>query len=52
MEKGRIWGKRWMRYGMPHLPSCIIFTGCIHGRPSCGLILKVLLEGCNKVLVD
>ncbi len=37
---------------LPELPSYTIFTGSIYGIPSCRLILKVLLDGCNKVPIE
>ncbi len=52
MEKGRVWGKRWMRDASADLPCCIIFTRSIYGMLLSRLILKVLLEGYNKVPIE
>ncbi len=33
MEKGRVWGKRWMSLLLPELPCYIIFTRSNYGMP-------------------
>lgn len=50
MEKGRFWGKRWMRNMLPVSPRLYHFHKCIYETAVRRLILKVLLDGCNKVL--